>query len=97
MAQDEFAIIERYFSAIGKITDTVIEDNTKSWSGDHSIDPDLVPGVFFSNWKLEEKKPSLEDLAPTILSLFGAGPQPFHDGRPLTMKNPKNDRSKEIQ
>lgn len=40
--------------AKGRITDSVIEDNRKHWSGDHSIDPELVPGVFFSNWKLKK-------------------------------------------
>ncbi len=72
-------------SAVGKITDQIIEDNTKSWSGDHCIDPDLVPGVFFSNWKLHDEKASMEDIAPTILSLFGLQRQPFHDGRVLNL------------
>ena len=75
-------------SAIGMITDQVIEDNTKSWSGDHSIDPELVPGVFFSNWKLEDKAVALTDLAPTILSLFGSTPESFHDGQTLTLTPP---------
>jgi len=73
-------------SAIGKITDEVIEENTKSWSGDHGIDPNLVPGVFFSNWKLADKFPSLADIAPTVLSLFGSGRQKFHDGKVLELK-----------
>ena len=70
-------------SAIGKITDKVIEDNTRSWSGDHCLDPNLVPGVFFSNWMLEDKSPSIEDIGPTILNVFGLDPDKFHDGRPL--------------
>jgi predicted AlkP superfamily phosphohydrolase/phosphomutase len=70
-------------SAIGKITAQVIEENTKSWSGDHCIDPELVPGVFFSNWNLKEHDPSLADIAPTILSLFGLDRQRFHDGKVL--------------
>lgn len=72
-------------SAIGKITDKIIEENTRSWSGDHCIDPDLVPGVFFSNWRLEDKSPSIEDIAPTILNLFGLGRFGFHDGNVLNM------------
>jgi len=72
-------------SAIGKITGEVIEENTKSWSGDHCIDPDLAPGVFFSNWKMEERHPSLTDMAPTILNLFGIEKQRYHDGRVLQM------------
>jgi predicted AlkP superfamily phosphohydrolase/phosphomutase len=75
-------------SAVGRTTDQVIEENTRSWSGDHCIDPALVPGVFFSNWKLEEKAPSIGDLGPTILNLFGLEPMRFHDGRVLTLLNP---------
>ena len=75
-------------SAVGRTTDQLIEENTRSWSGDHSIDPALVPGVFFSNWKLEEKVPSIGDLGPTILNLFGLEPMRFHDGRVLTLSNP---------
>jgi len=74
-------------SAIGKITESIIEDNTRSWSGDHSIDPQLVPGVFFSNWKLEDKRPAIEDIAPTILNLFGISPRSFHDGKVLSISN----------
>jgi predicted AlkP superfamily phosphohydrolase/phosphomutase len=77
-------------SAVGKITKDVIEENTKSWSGDHCIDPNLIPGVFFSNWKMEEKSPALTDMAPTILSLFGAEKQKFHDGRVLSL-TPSSD------
>jgi bisphosphoglycerate-independent phosphoglycerate mutase (AlkP superfamily) len=51
--------------------DHVFEDNTKSWSGDHCIDPVLVPGILYSNLQLGEKDPRLMDLGPTVLDLFG--------------------------
>ena len=35
--------------ATGVVAGPVFEDNTKAWSGDHCIDPRLVPGVFFCN------------------------------------------------
>ena len=57
--------------AVGRITDSVFTDNTKSWSGDHCIDPRLVPGVLFSNQPIVAEDPAISDLAPTILSLFG--------------------------
>jgi len=67
----------------GKVDDTVFEDNTKAWSGDHCIDPRHVPGVFFFSRKTEAKAPSIMDVAPTVLTLFGL-PIPAHmDGRPL--------------
>jgi predicted AlkP superfamily phosphohydrolase/phosphomutase len=57
--------------AKGTIAGHVFEDNTKSWSGDHCIDPVLVPGVLYSNWKLSEQDPRLMDLGPTVLDVFG--------------------------
>ncbi|MCP4682529.1 MAG: nucleotide pyrophosphatase [Desulfobacterales bacterium] len=68
-------------SAVGKITNDVFEANTKSWSGDHAIDPELVPGVFFSNRTIEDQYLSITDLAPTILELFGIKKHGFHDGK----------------
>ncbi len=72
-------------SATGKITDEIVEENTRSWSGDHAIDPELVPGVFFSNWKLEDENPAIEDIAPTILNLFGLKRPGFYDGKILRL------------
>jgi len=57
--------------AKGTIVDHVFEDNTKSWSGDHCIDPVLVPGILYSNLRLGEQEPRLMDLGPTVLDLFG--------------------------
>jgi predicted AlkP superfamily phosphohydrolase/phosphomutase len=34
-------------SANGKCGPSIFSDNTKAWSGDHCIHPDLVPGVLF--------------------------------------------------
>ena len=70
-------------SVTGKVDSTVFEDNIKAWSGDHCIDPRHVPGVFFFSRKIEAKTPSIMDVAPTVLTLFGL-PVPAHmDGRPL--------------
>src|SRR4029450_8020890 len=40
--------------ATGVVACPVIEDNVKAWSGDHCIDPRLVPGVFFCNRAIAE-------------------------------------------
>lgn len=70
-------------SVTGKVNGTIFEDNTKAWSGDHCIDPRHVPGVFYFDRKTGAKSPSIMDVAPTVLSLFGL-PVPAHmDGRPL--------------
>jgi predicted AlkP superfamily phosphohydrolase/phosphomutase len=68
-------------AALGKVTANVFEDNTKAWSGDHSVDPTLVPGVLFSNLKIDAEDPGIEDLAPTALGLFGIAAPPWMDGK----------------
>jgi predicted AlkP superfamily phosphohydrolase/phosphomutase len=69
--------------ATGVVSGPVFEDNVKAWSGDHCIDPRLVPGVFFCNRKIHKKEPSLADVAPTALTLFGLAPPAHMDGKPL--------------
>lgn len=69
-------------SVMGKVTSRVFEDNLKAWSGDHCIDPRLVPGVLFSNRKIAVEKPAIVDVAPTILKLFGLGLPAYLDGKP---------------
>jgi predicted AlkP superfamily phosphohydrolase/phosphomutase len=76
----------------GKVTDRVFEDNFKAWSGDHCIDPTHVPGVLFSTIRLNADSPSIMDIAPTVLELFGLVPPAHMDGRsllprPETQKN----------
>jgi predicted AlkP superfamily phosphohydrolase/phosphomutase len=67
----------------GVVNDVVFEDNDRAWSGDHCIDPALVPGVFFSNLKIKSQSPSIMDIAPTALELFGIKPPVHMDGRSL--------------
>jgi predicted AlkP superfamily phosphohydrolase/phosphomutase len=72
-------------SVMGKVTGQVFEDNIKAWSGDHCIDPRLVPGVLFSSHKFIEEKPAIVDVAPTILKLFGLALPAHFDGKPWTL------------
>jgi predicted AlkP superfamily phosphohydrolase/phosphomutase len=71
-------------SAVGKMSKTVFEDNTKCWSGDHCVDPSEVPGVLFTNQQWKPQNPGIEDMAPTILRLFGVDPPSWMEGRVLT-------------
>jgi len=72
-------------SVMGKVTGTVFEDNIKAWSGDHCVDPRLVPGVLFSNRKITAEKPAIVDVAPTILKMFGLDLPTHFDGKPWTI------------
>ncbi len=68
----------------GKVDDTVFEDNVKSWSGDHSVDPREVPGVLFCNKRLSfGKPPNIADVGPTVLRLFGVDVPRYMDGVPF--------------
>ncbi|MBX7137514.1 MAG: alkaline phosphatase family protein [Oligoflexia bacterium] len=64
-------------SITGTVEAEVFSDNTKAWSGDHHVDPELIPGVLFSNRKLTAERPHIIDMAPTMLDLF-AVPVPRH-------------------
>jgi predicted AlkP superfamily phosphohydrolase/phosphomutase len=70
-------------SVTGKVNDILFEDNTKAWSGDHCIDPRIVPGIFFCNHKINTESPAIIDIAPTILNLFGMDIPNHMDGRNL--------------
>ncbi len=54
-------------TSLGGAPEGHFEDNTKKWSGDHIIDPELVPGVLFMNRPYRQPGAGLADLAPTIL------------------------------
>ncbi len=72
-------------TAIGQVTDEIFHDNTKAWSGDHCIDPDLVPGVLFCNRQIDTAKPSIVDIGPTVLDMFGVDVPKQMDGRVLAV------------
>ncbi len=69
--------------ATGSCPSEIFSDNTKSWSGDHCIDPREVPGVFFSDMEINTDTPNLMDLGPTALKLFGVDVPGNMQGSPL--------------
>jgi len=69
--------------ATGAVSREVFTDNTKSWSGDHCVDPRLVPGVFWCNRKISLSDPNLLDIAPTALNLFGVDVPGYMQGRQM--------------
>ncbi len=67
----------------GQITGEVFTDNMRAWSGDHCIDPDCVPAVLISNKNITVDNPSIQDVAPSILNLFGVKIPPYMDGKAI--------------
>jgi predicted AlkP superfamily phosphohydrolase/phosphomutase len=72
-------------TAIGRTTRAVFHANPKAWSGDHCIDPSLVPGVLFCNRPVESEVARLMDVGPTVLSLFGVPVPEYMDGKALVV------------
>jgi predicted AlkP superfamily phosphohydrolase/phosphomutase len=60
-------------TCLGDLTEGVLLDNDSAWSADHCADALEVPGVLFCNRPFRAGKPSLVDLAPSILAEFGLG------------------------
>lgn len=67
--------------ATGAVTAEVFSDNTKSWSGDHCVDPEIVPGVFFCNRPIAIERPHIADISVSVLRLFGQEPLRQMQGR----------------
>ncbi|MBZ0136713.1 MAG: alkaline phosphatase family protein [Planctomycetes bacterium] len=76
-------------TSLGGADEPLIFDNLRNWSGDHcSFDPKLVPGVIFSNRKLDASRFGLIDVGLTAINHLGVpmpelGPK---DGHPWTVK-----------
>jgi predicted AlkP superfamily phosphohydrolase/phosphomutase len=74
-------------TSLGGIPPDVIEPNERRWSADHcSVDPDLVPGVFFASRPIERDSAAIEDIAPTVLRHFGVTLPADLDGRDLGLR-----------
>ena len=70
-------------TAIGRTTTDVFHSNKKAWSGDHCVDPSLVPGILFCNRHVENQNARLIDIGPTVLSMFGVDVPEYMDGKAL--------------
>ena len=61
---------------LGQFSREVFVDNDETWSGDHSIDYRLVPGVLLTNRRIALDEPALYDLTVAILDEFAVPPLP---------------------
>ena len=73
----------------GVVSDEIFEDNVKAWSGDHCMNPPDVPGIFFSNRKIDADKVNIMDIGPTVLDLFGVRVPAYCDGKALMPEKKK--------
>lgn len=69
-------------TAVGGAPVEIFGDNLKKWSGDHIMDPSIVPGILLTNFRINTESPSLMDIAPTVLSCFGMS-APEMEGKAL--------------
>jgi len=71
-AANNFGYRVSWQTSLGGVPREMFEINEDKWSGDHcSLDPQLVKGIFFSSQKLTlPEQPGIEDMFPTLLSLF---------------------------
>ena len=58
-------------SGRGKVPKSLLDYNDYAWSGDHCMDPEVVPGILFSNKAITKENPSLLDIPVTVLAEFG--------------------------
>lgn len=75
-----FEIDTKDFAGIGP--------NPEPWTGDHcGVDPSLVKGIFFSNKKIPAGfEPSLLNISPTVLAIYGVDRPKEWDGQPMELK-----------
>lgn len=70
-------------TAMGAVPAGYFEDNTRRWSGDHIVDPELMPGVLLMNRAFRTEKPRLVDMAPTVLAALGVSKTAAMEGEDL--------------
>ena len=57
-------------TTLGAAPPDLVETNHEKWSGDHCIDPSLVPGVLFTSFPLSTEVKNIQDLPALILKLL---------------------------
>jgi predicted AlkP superfamily phosphohydrolase/phosphomutase len=76
-------------TAVGQVTARVLHANRKAWSGDHCVDPSIVPGVLFCNHAIDDDRLKITDIAPTVLDNFGVSVPTHMDGKVMKVKKGK--------
>ena len=58
-------------SALGVVGTEILTDNDKPWSGDHGMDPPVVPGILATSRPLKRPAANLRELRSSVLAEFG--------------------------
>ncbi len=67
-------------SSVNYVGNEIFTDNVRNWSGDHAFSKEQIPGIFFSNHKVNKSKLDIIDIAPTVLKAFGIKKEAFIEG-----------------
>ena len=70
-------------SPLGGIPKKIVEPNTEKWSGDHCMDPSVIPGILMTNRPIKHSSPHLYDLTASILKTYGIPIPPTMRGKPI--------------
>ncbi len=73
-------------STLGMVTRAVFEPNREKWSGNHLMDPEVVPGVLLVDRPIEGSGHDLTDLTATLLEHFGVAKPAEYVGQPITIR-----------
>jgi predicted AlkP superfamily phosphohydrolase/phosphomutase len=57
-------------TTLGGAPPELVETNREKWSGDHCIDPSLVPGVLFTSFPLSSEVKNIQDVSSLVLKLL---------------------------
>jgi predicted AlkP superfamily phosphohydrolase/phosphomutase len=57
-------------TTLGGVPALLVEDNLRNWSGDHCVEPSLVPGVLFTSFNLESPLSSIANMPALIRQSF---------------------------
>jgi len=80
-------------TSLSAIPAGIVVANMKKWSGDHcASDPSDTSGIFLSNKHVSSPNPTIQDVAPTVLSLLHVAPTGQLDGRSLEFATLRAER-----
>lgn len=75
-------------AVINPAREPMAPDNDEAWQGNHDFDPRPGPGLLLSSRRILSQEAAMADLAPTIITAFGAEVPEYMTGQMLEIENP---------